>query len=263
MKAIIIAAGIGRRMGNLTDDCPKCLVKTGNTTLLDNVISRLKAENITDVSVIVGYQEQKIRDRFNNITYFVNHHYTKNNILHSLMMAREFMDDDIIISYSDIWLEKTPIANLIKSTKDCVISVDVDWEKNYVGRTDHPVSEAENVIYDDKGQALLLGKHINAPNLPSTQRCGEFIGLFKLSKAFCREYIKIFEELDKRLKIDEPFQNSKTWINAYLTDFFNELIARGHTVDCSFHKGGWQEMDTLQDHQRLCHQLMERESYAI
>ena len=262
MKAIIIAAGMGKRMGDLTDDCPKCLVKTGNTTLLDNAINRLKAENIHDVAIVVGYQKQQIQDKFKNLTYFHNPDYKHNNILHSLLAAKDYMDDDVIISYSDIWLDKTPIANLVNHKGDCVISVDKDWEKNYVGRTDHPVSEAEKVIYNEKNHALTLGKHILGSEFPPSQ-CGEFIGLCKLSKTFCREFIQIFEELNNQLTSDSPFQYSQSWLKSYLTDFFNELISRRIEIDCSLHSGGWQEMDTLQDYQRLCHKLTESVCHGI
>lgn len=261
MKAIIIAAGMGNRMGALTKDSPKCMLKAGKTTLLENVIARLKHENVTEIGIIVGHQADKIK--IPNVTYFSNPEYQTNNILHSLMHAKAFMNDDVIISYSDIWLEQTPISQLVHAKGDCVISVDKDWQNNYIDRTDHPVSEAENVIYDDNGYALALGKHLQQPKLDAGHHIGEFIGLCKISKAFCQEFIQIFDELNQTLDKTSPFQRSKTWINAYLTDFFNELIVREIAVNCSFHSNGWQEIDTLQDYQRLQSNLMGNLSYAL
>lgn len=256
MKGIIIAAGMGRRLGELTKDLPKSLLRVGETTLLENIIAQMRAVQINDIAIIVGYEEHKIRNRIKDVHFYVNDDYTHNNILHSLMYASEFMDDDVVISYSDIWLEPTPVQRLAKHPGDCVISVDEAWQTSYIGRTDHPVSEAENVIYNAEHVAVKLGKHIQ-PDLLINQHCGEFIGMAKLSKNFCTIFTETFIDCQHQYLPTSPFQHSKTWKNAYLTDFFNELIDRNYQVACSLHQGGWREIDTQQDYERLCQQYRE------
>lgn len=257
MKGIIIAAGMGKRLGALTRDLPKSLLKVGSTTLLENIVAQLRAVGISDIAIIIGYQEQQIRNKIKEARFFVNDNYPNNNILHSLMYAQDFMDDEVLLSYSDIWLEADPVLRLAQSQGDCIISVDSDWQASYVGRTDHPVSEAENVIYDNEQRAVRLGKHIQPDVLAINQHCGEFIGMAKISKAFCTTFKSIFADCQGRYAPTSPFQNAKNWHNAYLTDFFNEMIDRNYPVQCSLHQGGWREIDTQQDYERLCQHVME------
>lgn len=238
MKGIIIAAGMGRRMGQLTQNLPKCLVPMGDTTLLENIIHRFHTAGVKDIAIIVGYQADKIIYKIKDAHFYVNPHYEHNNILQSLMHAKDFIDDDILISYSDIWLEQPPVSQLAAHPSDCVLSVDTDWKALYEGRDQHPLSEAENVIYDAKKQALKLGKGLYAEN--KDKLCGEYIGLCKLSRAFCAVFKEVFQELPK-----------EGWQQAYLTDFFNELIARKYPIHCSLHQGLWHEMDTEQDYERI------------
>jgi choline kinase len=264
MKGIIIAAGMGNRLGYLTQVEPKTLLKVGDTTLLENIIAKLRAANISDIAVVVGYQAQHILNKISDVKFFANDNFKANNILHSLMYAKSFMDDDVVISYSDIWLDQTPVSQIAAHPSECVVSVDSDWEDIYIGRTDHPVTEAENVIYDEQFKALKLGKFIKSQLTDfAGAKCGEFIGLSKITKEFCKDFIATFDDCNQQLMPTSPFQNSKTWHNAYLTDFFNELIARQFPVSCSIHQKGWREIDTQQDYQRLCEQVTEQTSYAF
>ncbi|MFH1423808.1 MAG: sugar phosphate nucleotidyltransferase, partial [Candidatus Nealsonbacteria bacterium] len=103
-KAIIIAAGMGKRLNPLTGDIPKCLLKIGDKTIMERQLEALRLCGITDSTVIRGYQGNKIN--FAGIKYYENTNYQNNNILNSLFCAEPEMNGDFIASYSDILYDK-------------------------------------------------------------------------------------------------------------------------------------------------------------
>ena len=103
MKAIVIAAGVGNRMGSLTLDRPKCLLPVGQDTLLSNLVGHFRRSGIEEIAVVTGYLAERVD--YPGLTYFHNDEFRDNNILQSLMYASAFLDDDVIVSYSDIWVE--------------------------------------------------------------------------------------------------------------------------------------------------------------
>ncbi len=191
-----------------------------------------------------------------DVTYFENTDYENNNILHSLMFAREKMEqaiktgEDVVVTYSDIWYDDTVLRALVKSKDDIASIVDVEWEKYYDGRTDHPISEAENIIMNDKKIMLKIGKHIFTDKTPKDMQ-GEFIGLWKFTANGLKTFLAHFDRLNRELKMTEPYQNAREWQKSYITDIFQEMIDHGVIIKCVTIKGHWMEFDTVQDFKRI------------
>ena len=245
MKALIIAAGRGKRLGNITNNTPKPLVKITDKSFFDNIIDKLHYIGIDNIAAIVGYKKEAFK-KYKNIKFYENNNWKNNNILHSLFCAKDFMDEDIIISYSDIWFSQEPFNQLKDNKDDIVLSVDKNWEDYYKGRTEHPIDEAENVYYNDKNIIYNIGKHIYKPN-NSMLFSGEFMGLLKISKKAITNFVREFEELQNNIKDNQHFQNAKSFQNAYLTDFIQYLIDKGYIIKASLNSKGWSEIDTIQD----------------
>lgn len=224
-------------------------MKVFERSFFDNTIQHLNDNGITEIAAVVGYRKEKF-DHYSQIKLFENKNFNSNNILHSLFCAREFMDDDTIILYGDIWFESQPIKSIISSKHDFTIAVDKDWEPYYEGRTEHPLSEAENIHFDQNLQAIRIGKHINhaAGEREST---AEFMGLLKITKAILPKIIYEFEALEKKLNPYDSFQSAKTFQTAYLTDFLQYLINHSYSINCDVNSMGWAEIDTQQDLQRF------------
>lgn len=254
MKAIIIAAGPSKRLRPLTDDIPKCMLKINGKTLLQNILDLFRNKGINDISVIKGYKKEKIN--YSNITYFENIDFWNNNILHSLMFAREKLEEaiktgeDVIVTYSDIWYNDSVIGALLKSKEAVASIIDVDWESYYGGRTDHPIEEAENVIMDNNKRMLKIGKHIFTHDTPKDKQ-GEFIGLWKFTPEGTKIFLKHFDRLNSILKMTDSYQNTKEWQKSYITDIFQEMIDKGEKLYCVLIKKNWAEFDTVQDFKRL------------
>ena len=242
-KALIIAAGLGSRLKKHTENLPKCMLDFGGKTLLQRQLDAYKKNSITDISVIRGYKKEKIK--YKGLKYFENTDYKNNNILNSIFYAEDFINGNIIISYSDILFDSTVVKRLLKSNHDISVVVDIDWRGYYVGRKDHPISEAENVIFNSNNEVEKIGKI----NTGTEEVHGEFIGMIKLTDSGANIFKEQFHRL-KKIYWNKPFQRAKIFQKAYLTDFIQELVDIGIKVHCVIIESGWKEIDTVEDYKK-------------
>ena len=242
-KALVIAAGLGSRLKKHTKNLPKCMLDFGGKTLLQRQIDAYKKNSIKDIAVIKGYKKEKIN--YKGIKYFENTDFKNNNILNSIFYAEDFINGNIIISYSDILFDSTVVKRTLQSNHDISVVVDIDWRGYYVGRKDHPISEAENVIFNSDNKVEKIGK-INTGN---EEVHGEFIGMIKLSNRGCEIFKEHFHRL-KKLYWNKPFQRAVIFQKAYLTDFIQELVDIGIKVHCVIIESGWKEIDTVEDYKK-------------
>ncbi len=243
MKAIIIAAGMGTRLSSLTNDKPKCLLEINGKTILQHQLDAFHANGITDISLIKGYKKEAIN--YSNLKYYINDNYRNNNILNSLFYAEKEMNNKFIASYSDIIFGADVVRRLMESGGDIAIVVDIDWNGYYEGRTEHPIEEAENLIFDPDKNVVEIGKIVS--NKKDVD--GEFIGMLKCTKRGA----EIFKEYFHKAKNEfygKPFIRAKTFDAAYLTDFIQYLVHNGIEVKCVTIERGWIEIDTVQDFER-------------
>ena len=242
-KALIIAAGLGSRLKKHTENLPKCMLDFGGKTLLQRQLDSYKKNNISDISLIRGYKKEKIN--YKGIKYFENNDYKNNNILNSLFYAEKIINGNIIISYSDILFDPSVVERTLKSDHDISVVVDIDWRGYYVGRKDHPISEAENVIFNSNNEVEKIGKI----NTGKEEVHGEFIGMIKLSNRGTEIFKEHFHRL-KKIYWNKPFQRAKIFQKAYLSDFIQELVDIGIKVHCVIIESGWKEIDTVEDYKK-------------
>ena len=243
IKALIIAAGLGSRLKKHTENLPKCMLNFGDKTLLQRQLDAYKKNGIKDISLIRGYKKEKIN--YKGIKYFENNDYKNNNILNSIFYAEKVINGNIIISYSDILFDFSVVERALSSDHDISVVVDIDWRGYYVGRKDHPISEAENVIFNSNNEVEKIGK-INKGN---DEVHGEFIGMVKLSNRGTEVFKEHFHRL-KKIYWNKPFQRAKIFQKAYLTDFIQELVDIGIKVHCVIIESGWKEIDTVEDYKK-------------
>ena len=255
MRAILIAAGRGKRLGAHTDELPKCMVDVAGQPILKRVWTALASAGATELIVIHGYRgeqlEQFVRSLVPRCTFVANPEWQTNNVLLSLAQARRFLDRPAFITYSDIIFTPEVAQAAAASTADIGLVIDRDFRDIYEGRTEHPLDEGEVADLMPDGSIARVGKRA----LPAADAVGEFIGLAKLST---RGAATVARTLDGLLaKFDgrdgEPFQRAKTFRNAYLTDLLQLLIDSGIHVDTVFIRGMWREIDTGQDLDRARH----------
>ena len=242
-KCLIVAAGLGSRLKDHTEHNPKCMLDFGGKTLLQRQLSSYKNNNIEDISIVRGYKKNKIN--YKHIKYFDNNDYKNNNILNSIFYGEEVINGNIIISYSDILFEPFVVKRALDSDHDISVIVDVDWRDYYIGRKDHPLSEAENVIFNSNNEVVKIGKIASEKE----EVHGEFIGMIKLNHRGCEILKQNFHRV-KKLYWNKPFQRAKIFQKAYLTDMIQELVDIGIKVHCVIIERGWKEIDTVEDYKK-------------
>jgi len=254
MRGLIIAAGRGSRLGHLTDTSPKCLLKVGGISIVERIINEMSDVGVKKFALVRGYLGHKFE--LKNIQYFENFQYRNNNILHSMMCAKDFLIDsliqneNLIISYSDIVFESVLMKKIAESRGSISLLCDPDWEVKYSGRTQHPKTEAEIAVVNNDNLVVEIGKlfaekKINSPN--STLELIEFTGLILLKPEGISLVLDAFKEIAAVVQPDEPFGRSNTFQNAYLSDLFQFLVDSGRRVEVTRFIGNWFEIDTEQD----------------
>ncbi|MBC8296780.1 MAG: NTP transferase domain-containing protein [Pelagibacterales bacterium] len=242
-KTLIVAAGLGSRLKSHTENLPKCMLDFGGKTLLERQIKAYKDCGVNDITVVRGYKKNKIK--YKNLNYIDNTDYENNNILNSIFYGEEVINGNIIIAYSDILFESSVVKRLLESDHDISVVVDIDWRGYYVGRKEHPLSEAENVIFNSNNEVVKIGKIATEKE----EVHGEFIGMIKLNNRGTKIFKEHFYRL-KKIYWNKPFQRVKVFQKAYLTDFIQELVDIGIKVHCVIIESGWKEIDTVEDYKK-------------
>jgi L-glutamine-phosphate cytidylyltransferase len=242
VKAIIVAAGMGRRLSPYTDDRPKTLVEINGRSILQRQIDAYRAAGVADIYIVRGYMKEKIV--VEGARYFDNDDFRNNNILTSLFYAEPAMDGGFLFSYSDIVFRPEVVRTVIETEGDYALVIDRRWHEAYVGRMNHPVEEGEVARVDD-GRVTLVGKK----TMPPEEATGEFIGLARFSARAVEKMRERFHER-KRALAGQPYGRAPKFEVAYLTDLLNDLIDSGEVMRPAFIDGGWREIDTVEDLER-------------
>ena len=240
MKAIILAAGEGSRMGKLAQNIPKPLVMVNGKSIIERQLSILKQNKILDVIIVTGSHNEKFN--FKNVVYVNDLEHKKHDTLGSLITARDYMNDEIIITYADQIFDEKIMESVNNFSGDIGIAVDLDWEKNYVNRDQHPKSEAENVLINGN-EILEIRKNIS--ECKKNEKIGECLGLMKLSRKGSKMFLDKYSELE--ISHQGKFHNASLLEKALISDMIQELIDSEINVEPIYVSGKWCEIDTPQD----------------
>ena len=123
MQAIILAAGMGKRLGNLTQENTKCMVKVNGVSLIDRTLTQLSKLNLSRVILVIGYKGKKLRDYVGDeykgvkIEYIENPIYDKTNNIYSLSLAeKELQEDDTLLIESDLIFDDTLFPMIVDNS---------------------------------------------------------------------------------------------------------------------------------------------------
>ncbi|MBF0128245.1 MAG: phosphocholine cytidylyltransferase family protein, partial [Magnetococcales bacterium] len=153
MKAIVLAAGRGSRMGDLTDDRPKCLVELGGRPLLEWQLAALRGAGIREIAIVTGYKSGMLRGR--GLTGFHNPRWETTNMVSSLACAGTWLrEGPCIVSYSDIFYEASAVSSLMASSAELAVTYDPGWLPLWEKRFGDPLRDAETFRLDGEGRLL-------------------------------------------------------------------------------------------------------------
>jgi len=122
MQALILAAGMGKRLKDLTKDSAKCMVKVNGKTLIERMLLHLDELNLTEIIIVVGYKAEKLISFINSleihtpITFINNEIYYKTNNIYSLYLARDYLlRDDTLLLESDLIFSDCVLKKIINN----------------------------------------------------------------------------------------------------------------------------------------------------
>ncbi|MEK9993457.1 MAG: phosphocholine cytidylyltransferase family protein [Hydrogenophilales bacterium] len=244
LKAIILAAGEGKRLRPLTDNKPKTMVNLFGMSLLERQLITFNDCGLQNLIVVGGYKNETIN--FSNIKKYTNSDYANTNMVETLFCANEEMNDEIIVSYGDIIYEKNILINLINSNEDISVVIDKNWQKYWELRFTDPLNDAESLKLDSMNNIIEIGQ--NVKNITDIQ--GQYIGLMKF-KGKGLESVKKFYKKTKEESIKtgyNPLNQNIPFKKSYMTDFIQGLINSGCKIKAISINNGWLELDSNDDY---------------
>jgi choline kinase len=232
MRALILAAGRGSRMGALGDVRPKCLVELDGRPLLDRQLAALRAGGARDIGIVRGYRKDMLADPA--LTYFDNDRWSETNMVMSLACAAEWLRaGPVIVSYADIFYRGDLIRGLAGAPGSLVITYDRRWRELWTRRFADPLSDAETFRIDGAGRLLEIGG--KTADIEDIQ--GQYMGLLKFTP-------QAWTRIEELLSSLEPVVRDKL----DMTGLIRRLLAGG-ALAISTHatEGQWGEIDNAGD----------------
>lgn len=235
MQAIILAAGMGRRLGELTKGNTKCMVKVNGVTLIDRVMKQLSRQSLKKVIIVIGYKGIELKEylgtEYNGmpIQYIENPIYDKTNNIYSLALAKqEMQEDDTILLESDLIFEDSMLDLLVNNPNSnlALVAKYETWMDGTMVRID-----------DDSNIVNFVTK--DAFRYEDVSQYYKTVNIYKFSKEFSEtKYIPFLDAYSKAVGNNEYYENVLRIIS-----FLNskELKALPITTE------KWYEIDDKQD----------------
>ncbi len=235
MQAIILAAGMGRRLKELTQDNTKCMVKVNGVTLIDRMLHQIEQHNLSRIVIVVGYEGQKLIDYISTlgiktpIVYVNNPIYNKTNNIYSLALAKDkLLEDDTLLFESDLIFEDEVIDVLLDDPRENLALVD-----KYESWMD---GTCVKLTPDDCIDAFVPGKKFKFDEIKDYYKT---VNIYKFSKHFCEKfYVPFLVAYQEALGVNEYYEQVLRVITM-LDD--SELRAKKLTGQL------WYEIDDIQD----------------
>ena len=214
MRAIILAAGIGKRLLPLTRDIHKCLVEVGGKPIIKHQLDTLKYYGISDVIIVGGYRIDQIKDYLKNtVTYVFNPIYKETNSVYSLWLAKEFMGgDDVLVFNADLMVDPSIIKELIERKSDLCTVVDM-------GK------------WNPTGYKVVIGDHKvidMGMDLKKEETSGEYAGMTKITKSKLKAVVEMLGRYISEKRVND-------WYEAA----FVSMLKEGHAMDYVGTNGRW------------------------
>lgn len=190
MQAIILAAGMGRRLGELTENNTKCMIKVNGTRLIDRMLTQLLSLGLSRIIIVIGYEGDKLRDYIinhypsENIMFVKNEVYDKTNNIYSLWLAKDLIsEEDTLLLESDLIFEESILKAVIESGYDncALVSKYEPWMDGTMVRID----EENNIVNFIPKKAFKYSE---------TEFYYKTVNIYKLSRQFIKKHYLPFLE---------------------------------------------------------------------
>ncbi|MDY3112856.1 MAG: aminotransferase class I/II-fold pyridoxal phosphate-dependent enzyme [Helicobacter sp.] len=234
MKAVILAAGLGKRLGGVGRDLPKCMLEINGETLIGRLLRQISTYRIDEICIVVGHCADILKKHIMQlplklppITFIHNDKYAYANNIYSLYVAREYLNDAIFLFEADLILEDSILWRLFTSTKENFALV-----AKYQTWMDGSVMQLRGEIV----QSLILGEAFNFKDKDSYYKT---INVYRFSQEFLQNIY--FPLLESYVKADK--------IVCYYETALAELICKGYVLEAEVLEQWqkWYEIDNISD----------------
>lgn len=235
MQAIILAAGMGKRLKELTENNTKCMVKVNGVTLINRMLNQIEKQNVSRIIMVVGYKGDKLIEYVKSlniktpIIFIDNPIYDKTNNIYSLALAKDWLcKEDTLLFESDLIFEDSVLEMLVNDSRDTLVLVD-----KYESWMDGTCVKLGD---DDSIEDFVPGKKLNF------SECNEYyktVNIYKFSKQFSvTHYVPFLEAYQSALGRNEYYEQ----VLRVITMLDNpEITAKRLTGQ------KWYEIDDIQD----------------
>ena len=203
MQAIILAAGMGKRLKHLTKDNTKCMVPVNGVTLIDRMLHQIEKHDLDRIVIVVGYEGQKLIDYIGTlgirtpIVYINNPIYDKTNNIYSLALAKDWLlKDDTLLFESDIIFEDSILDGLIEDPRPTLALV--DKYESWMDGTCVKLAE------DDTIEAFVPGKKFKFDEIREYYKT---VNIYKFSRDFSRRrYVPFLHAYQQAVGTSEYYE---------------------------------------------------------
>ena len=235
MQAVILAAGMGKRLKELTQNNTKCMVKVNGVTLIDRMLHQLDRHNLSRIVIVVGYEGKKLINYIDTlsiqtpIVFIDNPVYNKTNNIYSLSLAKDWLlKEDTILIESDLIFEDSVIESLLSDPRDTLALV--DKYESWMDGTCVKLGE------DDTIEAFISGKKFKFYEIKDYYKT---VNLYKFSKHFSEtHYVPFLDAYQSALGENEYYEQ----VLRVITMIDNSGI-KAKRLDGQ----KWYEIDDIQD----------------
>jgi len=231
MRAVILAAGRGRRMGTYTDDRPKCLIPLDGTTLLDRHRDALAAAGVDEIAIVTGYRADALSGLLTRD--FHAPRWAETNMVVSLTTAHEWLRTTAcVVVYGDIFYTAETVRSLIAAPGELAIAYDPHWLALWSRRFADPLCDAEAFRLRSDATVSEIGGRA-----ASTQEIqGQYMGLLRFTPA-------VWTRVEQHLAALAPTARDQL----DMTSLLGELIGSGEQILAVARQGPWGELDQPSD----------------
>ena len=204
MQAVILAAGMGKRLKELTQDNTKCMVKINGVTLIERMLRQIDRHNLSQIVIVVGYEGQKLIDYIATlknintpIVYVDNPIYDKTNNIYSLSLAQDYLcQDDTLLFESDLIFEDSVIDLLLNDPRPSLALV--DKYESWMDGTCLKIDEHDNIT------SFIPGKNFKYDERDEYYKT---VNIYKFSKEFSKNsYVPFLNAYIKALGENESYE---------------------------------------------------------
>ena len=203
MQAIILAAGMGKRLKELTQNNTKCMVKVNGVTLIDRMLHQIEKQHLSRIIIVVGYEGQKLIDYIGTLgiqtpVVFINNPiYDRTNNIYSLALAKDWLSrEDTLLFESDIIFEDAVLDALVGDPRETLALV--DKYEPWMDGTCVKLSGSDDII------DFIPGKRFD---FNDTRDYYKTVNLYKFSRDFSRtHYVPFLEAYQAALGENEYYE---------------------------------------------------------